>query len=163
MAFCHRVLNRDCPENSPCLLSNCPNLSESTPPRSKCSRKRQITELVVAIAEGTPVAEWATKNNVPRRTAYRWARQPKVRAKVEAYRRRVLDQAVGRMTSNVNWATDGIAELAQGAASESVKLSALRAVMSDMMAVSKFGGLEDRVTQIEEKVNARTGNTRRAH
>jgi hypothetical protein len=108
------------------------------------------------------VAEWASKNNVPRRTAFRWAGEPEVRAAVERYRRRLLDRAVGRMTGGVNWATTGIFNLAKGAASESVKLAALRAVVSDMMAVSKFGGLEDRLTQVEEKVNARPGNPHRA-
>jgi hypothetical protein len=102
------------------------------------------------------------KNGVPRRTAFRWAREPEVKAAVERYRRRMLDRAVGRMTVGVDMVTEGIFELAKGAASESVKLAALRAVLSDMMAVSKFGGLEDRVTQVEEKVNASTGNKSRA-
>ena len=88
--------------------------------------------------------------------------QPKVRAAVEEYRRRVLDRAVGRMTDAVTWATMGIFALAKSAASESVKLAALRAVVSDMMAVSKFGGLEDRVTQIEGRVNANAGRKNRA-
>ena len=123
------------------------------------SKKSQLT---LAIAKGMPVTTWAKKNDVPRRTAFRWAREPKVRAAVEVYRRRVLDRAVGRMTGGVTFATAGIFALAKNASSESVKLAALRAVVSDMMAVSKFGGLEDRVTQVEEKVNARTGNTSRA-
>ena len=91
---------------------------------------------------------------MPKRTALRWAAEPKVRAAVEACRRRVLDRAVGRMTIDVKWATKGIFELGKSAASESVRLSALRAVVSDMMAVSKFGGLEDRMTQIEEQIHA---------
>ena len=32
----------------------------------------------------------------------------------------------------------------------SVKLAALRAILSDMMAVSQFAGLEQRITEIEE-------------
>jgi hypothetical protein len=99
---------------------------------------------------------------VPKRTAQKWAREPKVRAEVERIRRRALDRTVGRMTNGLNWATQGIFDLAKGAASESVKLAALRAVVSDMMAVSKFGGLEDRMTKIEEKLDARTGDTSHA-
>ncbi len=119
-------------------------------------------QLIAAIANGMSVDAWARKNNVSRRTAFRWAKEPKVRARVESYRRRVLDRTVGRMTNGLDWATKGIFELAKGAASESVKLAALRAVVSDMMAVSKFGGLEDRMTKIEEKLDARTGDTIRA-
>jgi hypothetical protein len=56
-------------------------------------------------------------------------------------------------------ASDGIVKLAKSADSDSVKLSALRAILSDMMAVSKFTGLEHRVTELEEQFNDRTGNT----
>ncbi len=108
------------------------------------------------------MTKWASKNQVPRRTAFRWAREPKVRAAIEKCRRQTLDRAVGRLTHGVTSVTKGILELSQSASSESVKLAAMRAVLSDMMAVSKFGGLEDRVTQVEEKVNARIGHSSRA-
>jgi len=38
---------------------------------------------------------------VPDRTAYRWSTEPKVRAKIKAYRRRVLDRAVGNTSMTV--------------------------------------------------------------
>jgi hypothetical protein len=38
---------------------------------------------------------------VPDRTAYRWATEPKVRAKIKANRRRALDHAVGRFAGMV--------------------------------------------------------------
>jgi hypothetical protein len=117
------------------------------------------TELVLAIANGTSVAAWARGNKVPKRTAYRWSREPKVRAAIESCRHRAVDRAVGRMAKLVTWATDGIAKLAKSADSESVKLAALRAILSDLMAVSKFAGLEHRVTELEEQFNDRTGNT----
>jgi hypothetical protein len=137
----------------------CPeNAENSCPENVRLSPKSQLT---LAIAKGTAVTTWARQNNVPRRTAFRWAREPEVKAAVERYRRRVLDRAVGRMTGGITWATRGIFDLAQGAASESVKLAALRAVVSDMMTISKFGGLEDRMTRIEEKLDANSGNTSR--
>jgi hypothetical protein len=131
--------------------SECPGFPRQ---RAESTRQRQISELVIAIAEGKPVHEWAQKNGVPRRTAYRWSRDPKVRAKVETFRRQVLDRAVGQMTNNMETVTAGILRLATAASSESVRLAALRAVASDMMALSKFGVLEDRMTNIEERLNA---------
>jgi hypothetical protein len=128
-----------CPENSP---------------------RSQKTQLALAIAQGTPITTWAAKNDVPRRTAFEWARGRKLRAEVERIRRRALDRAIGRMARRVTWATEGIAKLAKGAASESVKLAALRAISSDMIAASKFGGLEDRITEIEAKLDDHTGSTR---
>jgi len=98
-------------------------------------------------------------NQVPKRTAYRWAGEPKVRAAVESDRRRAIDRAIGRMARRVTWATDGIAKLAKGAESESVKLTALRAILSDMMAVSQFAGLELRITEIDEQLDEQTAST----
>ena len=63
------------------------------------------------------------------------------------------------MAKRVNWAVDGIIKLAENAESESVRLAALRAVFSNMMAVSEFAGLEHRMAQIEEQLHDGTGNT----
>jgi hypothetical protein len=122
-------------------------------PENAQSRK---TQLALAIAHGTSVAAWARKNNVPRRTANRWASEPKVRAAVESCRHRALDRAVGRMAKSVTSAADGIAKLAKDAVSESVRLAALRAIFSNMMAVSEFAGMEQRMIHIEEQL--RDGN-----
>jgi hypothetical protein len=119
------------------------------------------SQLIVAIAEGMPVTEWAHKNKVPRRTAFRWAREPKIRASVESSRRRALDRAIGRMSKHVNWAAGGIARLAKTAESESVRLAALRAIFSNMMAVSEFAGLEQRMAQIEEQLRGTTDDAAR--
>ncbi len=121
--------------------------------------RTQKTDLALAIANGMSVAAWARGHEVPKRTAYRWSREPKVRAAVESTRRRAVDRAIGRMARRVTWATDEIAELAKSAASESVKLAALRAILSDMMAVSQFAGLEQRITEIEEQLHEPTTNT----
>jgi len=117
------------------------------------------TELALAIANGMSVTAWARANEVPKRTAYRWAREPEVRAAVESYRRRAVDRPIGRMARRVTWATDGIAKLAKDAESESVSLTALRAILSDMMAVSQFAGLEQRITEIEEQLREPTPST----
>ncbi len=62
------------------------------------------------------------------------------------------------MVKRATWAVDGIAELGESAASESVRLSALPAVMSDFIAVANFAGLEVRVAGLEEQFHVRTGN-----
>jgi hypothetical protein len=129
-------------------------------PCSENSQSRK-NQLALVIAQGTSIAVWAHTNNVPRRTANRWASQPKVRAAVESYRRRALDRAIGRMAKRVTSAADGIAKLAKDAVSESVRLAALRAIFSSMTAVSEFAGLEERMTQIEEQLRDGTGNTAR--
>jgi hypothetical protein len=47
-------------------------------------RQKTKTQLALAIAQGRSVALWASDNQVPRSTAYRWASQPELRATVES-------------------------------------------------------------------------------
>jgi len=122
---------------------------------SREKRTSLKSQLAAALAEGKSSAEWASANGVAERTAQRWASEPEVRAQVEWFRRGALDQAVGRMSKRVAWATEQIAQLAEYAKSESVRLAALRSIMSDMMAVSDFAGLEERITKLEDQDRVR--------
>jgi len=116
-------------------------------------------QLALAVAQGTSLKKWAEGNNVSRSTAYRWAEEPEVKACANAIRRRAHDRAVALLSRHVTRAARGIVKLADTASSEAVKLSALRAIYSEMIAVSRFGGLEDRVTELEEqRSREHTGN-----
>ncbi len=122
------------------------------------SRERRTclkSKLAAALAEGKSSAEWASANGVGERTAQRWAKEPEVRAEVESFRRGTLDQAVGQMSTRVAWVIEKIAYLAEHAKSESVQLAALRSILSDMMAVSDFTGLEARIAKLEEQDHVR--------
>ncbi len=126
------------------------------------SLKNKKTRLALAIARGQSISAWSRQNEVPLRTAFRWASDPKVRGAVEACRRRALNRAIGRMVGLAMKAVAGIARLADGAESESVQLRAWRAILADLMAVSKFSNLEQRMVEIEEQLRDRTGDTDRA-
>jgi hypothetical protein len=122
-------------------------------------RRHKKINLALAIAEGESIAAWAQQNGVSERTAFSWAKDPKVRREVEACRRRVVNQAIGRLTGMTTKAVDGITNLAQEAESESVQLRAWRAILADLMSVSKFSDLEYRMTEIEEELEKKTGYT----
>ena len=62
------------------------------------------------------------------------------------------------MAKRAAWAVEGIVGIGENAASESVRLSALRAVMFDFIAESNFAVLELRVSELEEQTCARTAN-----
>jgi hypothetical protein len=115
------------------------------------------TQLALALAQGVSAARWARANQVPKNTAYRWARDPKVRKAVESHRRRTIDQAIGRMTQQSTWAIGGIVAIAREAESDSVRLRALRSIFSDLMAVSKHSGLEARMAALEERIEVQGG------
>ena len=114
--------------------------------------------LAVAVAHGEPIKSWAEANNTSLHTAHRWASQPEFKRAVSGIRRRCADLAAGRLAGYANKAAQVMTNLAVNANSESVKLAAFRAIFSDMMAVSEFADLEDRMTEIEEQLRERTGN-----
>jgi hypothetical protein len=90
--------------------------------------KNQETQLARAIARGGSITAWAQRYRVPLSTAFRWAQDPKVRREVEAWRRRALNPGAPGLASLSLNAADGITKLAQGAESESVQLTARRAI-----------------------------------
>jgi hypothetical protein len=113
-------------------------------------RESAKEELALALAQGISAAKWARANDVCKMTAYRWAKEPEVREMVESYRRRVIDQAIGRLAKRTVSAVEGIAKLASDAESESVRLSACRAILADTIAVSRHWNLEAKVAIVEE-------------
>jgi hypothetical protein len=124
-------------------------------------REATKTQLALALAQGVTVTRWARENNVPRPTVYRWARDPKIRNAIESCRRRTLDRAIGMMVKRAPWTVGEITTLAGQAESESVRLRALKTIFSEMMAVSKYSGLESRMANIEERLSERAGNAGR--
>ena len=133
----------------------------SVPPSPDSFPKNTKSHLAFALATGETAAGWARQNDVDARTAQRWARKPEVQAAVESIRRRTIDVAVGVLIKDLKDAASQIVALGKSADSESVRLSASRAVLSDMMAVYKFGELENRMTEIEEHIRADTRNQSR--
>jgi hypothetical protein len=140
-------------------MAYCPRVSTTS--MSQEQRKNRKSQLARAMASGQSTAEWARQNGVPERTAYRWARDPKVRASVNSHRRKALDQSLGVMSGQVTWAAEAIGDLGRTAASESVRLGALKAVFYNLVAVSKFAGLELRLTELEDRFNGHGGSTNR--
>jgi hypothetical protein len=120
----------------------------------KCTKR----QLALALARGISPGKWARENEFSKNTAYRWAKEPEVRKAVETIRRRMTDQAVGRLSRHSTWAADGIVDIAKTAESDSVRLRAFRSILSDMMAVSSYSGLEVRMTELEEGFRAQAGN-----
>jgi hypothetical protein len=114
-------------------------------------------QLAIALAQGVSIKAWARAQNVPKSTVYRWASDPDVRREVDSHRRRALERAVSLMTKRAAWAANGIAKLARNSASDSVKLGAFRSIFNDMMKVTRFSGMEERVTELEEKLREQSG------
>ena len=115
------------------------------------------SSLALAIARGQSVTAWARKNDVPVRSAFRWASDPMVHKSSEMWWRAALNQAIGRMARRATKAADGILKLAMQSDSDSVRLKAWRAILADQMAVAKFSTLEQRVSEVEEMLDSPGG------
>jgi hypothetical protein len=118
-------------------------------------------QLMMTIARGKSIAEWARRNGVPESTARRWASDPDLRRQVEEWRRSVLDEALGWMAEHSMWAVKGITKLGKSAESESVQLRARRFLLLDQIAVSKFSNVEYRMAEIEEEIRVRNRDAAR--
>src|SRR5262249_55261175 len=103
--------------------------------------KNPKIELAIALARGVSVWHWARVNSVAKNTAYRWSREPEVRKEVANIRRRLVSQALGRLTRNASKAADTIVRTLERGDSDAVRLRAARAVLSDIITVSKFSDL----------------------
>jgi hypothetical protein len=115
----------------------------------RVSRKNQFA---LALAQGIPIARWARDNQITKRTAYRWAREENVQKAVDDCRRRAIDRAIGQMTKKATWAVGRMTDLAQTADSESVQLSAVKALLGNLMAISRHSALEGRMAKVEEQL-----------
>ncbi len=107
-------------------------------------------QLAVAIGRGVSIVAWARANGVPKTTAFRWAKEPDVKSAALSYRRRVLDRAVGQMIKHSGGAVETIRRISKAGDSDTVQLKAARALISDMISLSKYSGLEERMTELEE-------------
>jgi hypothetical protein len=129
-------------------------VQSSTPTVSKRTNQ-ELSALAAAIAGGESVSAWAARQTppIPRRTAYRWSRLPDVRRAVESIRRRCLDRAAGKLARHATAAAETVAGLARSAESEAVKLAAARAVLADLMQVTDYSRLDERLAELERRVH----------
>jgi hypothetical protein len=70
---------------------------------------------------------------------------------------RAIDQAVGVLAGHSGWGANRNCKIAKGAESESIQLRAVRGILSDMLAVSRYSGLEARMAGLEAQARQRTG------
>ncbi len=76
-------------------------------------------------------------------------------------RRRALDRAVGQVAMRSTWLMGRMTKIATEGDSDTVRLKALRGLLADMITVSKYSGLEARMTELEESRDAQLGHANR--
>jgi hypothetical protein len=118
-------------------------------PREK---SKSQSALAAWVAAGGKVTAWCRQNEVPIRTARRWTKAPAFQAKVDEYRRRASDRAIGLLARHAVTAIEGMVRLAKSAESEPTKLSAQRGILAELRDMTGFAALERRMSAIEERL-----------
>jgi hypothetical protein len=106
--------------------------------------------LVLAVATGVSIADWCRKTRTNRSTASKWQMEPEFDQAVNAMRRRLLNEAIGKFTGAVCRVADGMVELAERATSEPTKLAAQKAVLENLVEMTEFAEVKKRLDTLEE-------------
>lgn len=118
------------------------------------NNKAKYDALVISVAAGVSISEWCRKGGVPRSTVDQWTSEPTFTADVEARRREMLVEAIGKFTAAVGEIAEGMIGLARGAESEATKLAAQRAVMGHLVELTEFAELKKRLDAVERRLDA---------
>jgi hypothetical protein len=88
---------------------------------------------------------------VGERTAHAWLRNPAFHALIGEFRRRLLDQAVGRLTDAANEAADTLRELLKADFPPAVRIGAARAVIDAMVRAREHAEVAERAETMERR------------
>jgi hypothetical protein len=100
------------------------------------------------IASGGTVASWSEESGVPIPTAYRWYRADRFKRLVGAYRRPVVDRAIGAMVRSLSRAVDSIDHLIERGETDAVKLAAAQTLIDSVLDIGRHAELEAEVRQL---------------
>ena len=85
--------------------------------------KDKIESLAKALAVGDSVAAWAEGNDVPRRTAFRWAAEAGLKARVRGLRQGLVTDAVGKLAEAATAAVETLRGLLAAGQPATVRLA----------------------------------------
>jgi len=116
--------------------------------------KDKIESLAQALAVGGSVAAWAEAHGVPCRTAYRWAAEEDLKARVHGLRQGLVTNAVGKLAGAATAAVETLRGLLAEGQPATVRLGAARAILTALIDVQTHAELADRVAHLEGLADA---------
>jgi hypothetical protein len=106
-------------------------------------------DLALAVARGVSIPRWSKERGVPERTCFEWSGKPAFKQAVDAHRRRLNDQMLGRLVQHGTRAVERLRRLADRAQSEAVQLGAAREILAQIVHISGFSEIERRLIELE--------------
>lgn len=102
------------------------------------------------LAAGMGITEAGAARGIPRSTAFYWAKQPDVRAEVDAVRAEVRRQVVQRLVTECSAALDALHEVLTTGRCEVAKVSAARTVLEQTRHHIEIHELAERIGRLED-------------
>ncbi len=118
--------------------------------------------LIARLAAGATVRDAADAAGIAERTAYRRLELVDFRREVSATRRRFLAEVVGKLADAGTEAADTLRDLLS-ARSENVRHASARSIIELSQRLSESVELEERVAELEARIEAQTTGGQRWH
>jgi hypothetical protein len=115
------------------------------------SNKATYDAVILAVACGETIASFCARTGTNRSTITKWQADPAFDREVTKARRRMLDKAVGRLTSGAEACAVIILKVATQATSDRDRLAASRAALEELRAMTGFTQLDDRIQELERR------------
>ena len=115
----------------------------------------QQKSLALGVACGRSVRSWARRHEIEFTTAYEWSVQKEFRLLVDRARLRVADFMVGRLVRAAKSAIDQLVWLCTRSESDSIRLSASRALLDYWIKVDRHFVLHAKMDGIEVRLHER--------
>ena len=112
----------------------------------------QQKSLALSVACGRSVRLWAKRHDIDFTTAHAWSLRHEFRELVEVARLRIADRMVGCLVRAASLAIDQLVKLCTRSASESIRLSASRTLLTFWMQVHKHFALAGTIKEMKQEL-----------
>lgn len=110
--------------------------------------------LALAMARGLTLADAARSLSINERTARRWAEAPGFDGQVDALRRRLIDDTIGKLAGLAGKAAAKFEQLME-TGSPTVQLGSAKAIMANLIEIQAHADMARRLAELEAIVNAK--------
>jgi hypothetical protein len=121
------------------------------------SRKKSEDKLLMTLACGASVESAARECNLSARTVYRRLGEPAFRRRLQRLRSDMVQRTAGTLTAASGEAVRTLIELMKSGVQAATRLGAARAVLESGVKLRELAEIEDRLTEMEQRLDQRSG------
>jgi hypothetical protein len=118
------------------------------------ARKKNDTQLLLALACGASVEQAARQSGLTARTVYRRLEDAAFRRRIQKVQHEIVERTTGTLTAAATEAVKTLLELLKNTSPPPVRLGAARSVLEMGLKLREIVELMERMAALEEQVNA---------